>query len=514
MNGAESLVRTLVAGGIDTCFCNPGTSEMHFLAALDRVEGMRCVLGLCEAVLTGAADGYARMSGKPAATLLHLGPGLANSLSNLHNARRAFSPIVNIVGDHATYHRAYDAPLTSDIEGIARPLSDWVRTSPSARKVAEDGAAAIVAARTPPGGIATLILPADTAWTEGSGIATLPPLPERPPASASAIDACARILRSGEPATLILAGAGLRADALAVAGRIAAATGARLNASFACARLERGAGRVPVERIPYRIAPAIEHLKGFRQVILVAAKAPVAFFAYPDQPGVLTPPDCAITQLCGPDADILGALEALAEAVGAPRHAPPVEPLARPARPTGALEIATIGLALGALLPEDAIVVDEAGTSGFGFGPATKGAPPHDWLQNTGGSIGMGLPLATGAAIACPDRRVICLEGDGSGMYTLQALWTQAREGLSVTTLIFANRSYAILRQERANVGACNAGPKALDMLDLGRPDLDWVAMARGMGVPGARVERLDALLNHLERGIRTAGPYLVEIAI
>ena len=174
MNGAESLVRTLVAGGVDVCFSNPGTSEMHFVAALDRVEGMRCVLGLFEGVVTGAADGYFRMKGTPASTLLHLGPGLANGLANLHNAKKANSGIVNIVGQHATHHIGYNAPLTSDIEGLARPMSAWVRTSPDAKSVSADGAAAIAAARSAPPQIATLILPADTAWNEADGIAAGP----------------------------------------------------------------------------------------------------------------------------------------------------------------------------------------------------------------------------------------------------------------------------------------------------------------------------------------------------
>ncbi len=514
MNGAESLARTLLGAGIDVCFTNPGTSEMHFVAALDRVEGMRCVLGLFEGVVTGAADGYARMADKPAATLLHLGPGLANGLANLHNARRARSPVVNVVGDHATYHRRHDAPLTSDIEGFARPVSNWICTASDPRWVARDAAAAINAARRAPGSIATLILPADVAWGASGGPVTVPdPTPAPPPAGA-AVDAAAIALRSGAPAAILMTGRALRARGLEAAGRIAAATGARLMCQTSNARLERGAGRVAVERLHYPVDQAVAQLADLRHIVLVGAKDPVAFFAYPGKPSRLAPPECAIHCLATPHEDGILALEALAEALGATAAAPPLQTLDRPALPTGALDPEAVGAALGALLPENAIVVDESITSGLPVKTLTAGAPPHDWLQVTGGSIGIGMPLATGAAVACPDRKVVCLEGDGSGMYTLQALWTQAREGLDVTTVVFANRAYAILKHELFNVGAENPGPKAFDMLEIGRPDLDWVAMARGMGVEGGRAETAEAFADLLARGLAAPGPFLIEAAI
>jgi acetolactate synthase-1/2/3 large subunit len=514
MNGAESLVRTLVGGGVNVCFANPGTSEMHFVAALDRVEGMRCVLGLFEGVVTGAADGYFRMSDGPAATLLHLGPGLANGLANIHNANKAMSGMVNIVGDHATYHRQYDAPLTSDIEGLARPSSHWVKTSPSAKTVAGDGALAIEAARTQPGQIATLILPADTAWTEGTGPA--PVAAQKPPAAVSsdAVEAAAKVLRSGEPTLILLTGRAVREDGLNLAGRIAATTGARLIAQGSNARTQRGRGRVSVERVPYVVDQATRVLAGLKHVILVGAKMPVAFFAYPDKPSVLTPPGCEGHVLSRPDEDSIGALEALAEAVGAVRTPAPVVN-DRPAGPgTGAITSEALGASLGALLPENAIVADEAVTTGRGFFAPTKAAAPHDWLSNMGGSIGIGMPLATGAAVACPDRKVVCLEGDGSGMYTVQALWTHAREGLDVTTVVFSNRSYQILKGELANVGAGNPGRKALDMLDIGRPDIDWVALAKSLGVPGARATNMEEFNRHFAAGIAAPGPFLVEVVM
>ncbi|HTZ34679.1 MAG TPA: acetolactate synthase large subunit, partial [Stellaceae bacterium] len=442
MNGAESLVRTLVGGGVNVCFANPGTSEMHFVAALDRVDGMRCILGLFEGVVTGAADGYYRMTDNPAATLLHLGPGYANAAANIHNAHKASSGMVNVVGDHATYHRQYDAPLTSDIETLVTPNSHWVKTSPNAMSIAADGAAAVAAARTPPGQIATLILPADTAWNDGSGPVAIPPAPQREPAAPAAIEECAKVLRSGEPTLLLLTGRALREDGLALAGKICARTGARLMAQGSNARTQRGRGRVALERIPYVVDQALGVLAGLKHIVLVGARMPVAFFAYPNKPSLLYPEDCRAHVLCKLEEEPIAALDALAEAVGARGVAAPVADEPKPELAAGAIEPMALGRSLGALLPENAIVVDEAVTTGRGFFAPTRAANPHDWLSNMGGSIGLGMPLATGAAVACPERKVVCLEGDGSGMYTLQALWTQAREGLDVTTLVFSNRTY------------------------------------------------------------------------
>ncbi|GIX49241.1 MAG: hypothetical protein KatS3mg131_3452 [Candidatus Tectimicrobiota bacterium] len=514
MNGAESLVRTLVAAGVTVCFTNPGTSEMHFVAALDRVEGMRCVLGLFEGVVTGAADGYWRMAQWPAATLLHLGPGLGNGLANLHNARKASSGIVNIVGEHATYHLQYDAPLTADIEGIARPVSHWVRTATEARKVAADGAEAIAVAATPPGHIATLVLPGDAAWGEGSGPAPLPPVPPRARVSEEAVRQAAALLRPGKGALLLLGGQAVWEEGLTWAGAIARHTGARLLAQMANARLQRGAGRVAVERVPFPVPQAVALLKDVQRVVLVAARPPVAFFAYPDRPSVLTPPGCTFHTLATPAEDALDALARLADAVGAQRRQAPLQPPWRPPLPTGPLTPEGAGAVLAHALPEQAIVVDESVTTGRGFFPLTAGAPPHDWLQNMGGSIGYGLPVAIGAAIACPQRKVLALVGDGSAMYTVQALWTMAREGLDVTVVIWANRTYQILKGEFANVGAGSPGVKARHMLDIDRPTLDWVAMAKAMGVPAARATDCETLLAQLRRGLAAPGPYLIEAVL
>ncbi|MGH7152436.1 MAG: acetolactate synthase large subunit [Acetobacteraceae bacterium] len=512
MNGAESLVRTLVAGGVNVCFANPGTSEMHFVAALDRVEGMRCVLGLFEGVVTGAADGYYRMKGTPASTLLHLGPGLANGLANLHNAKKARSGIVNIVGQHATYHIALNAPLTSDIEGLARPMSEWVRTSPNAKSVSADGAAAIAAASSSPPRIATLILPADTAWTEGGIVAEHLAPPARPHADPHQVATVARVLRRREPTLLILGGDALGAEPLETAHRIAAATGAKLIAMGSNARLARGRGRVPINRIPYPVDQAVKVLAEFRHIILVGCRKPVIFFAYPGKPGTPVPPDAALHILARPEQDPADALARLADELAAP-PAPVPEPDARPEPARGALTPENVARTLAALLPENAVVADEAVTFGRGFFPATYTAAPHDWLQVTGGAIGGGPPLATGAAVGAPGRRVVNLQADGSAMYTLQALWTQARERLDVTTVIFSNRKYAILLGELANVGA-NPGRTALDMLDLGNPDLNWVRLAEAMGVEAARAESCEAFGNLFAQSLGRRGPFLIELVV
>ncbi len=514
MNGAESLVRTLVENDVNVCFGNPGTSEMHFVAALDRVEGMRCVLGLFEGVVTGAADGYYRMSGKPASTLLHLGPGLGNGLANLHNAKKARSGIVNIVGEHASYHIQHDAPLTADIEGVARPMSDWVKTSRSSRAVAKDGAEAIQQARRAPGHIATLILPADTAWGEADGPATVTPPAPRRRVGSDAVAAAARALRAGS-AMLMLGGVAVRGKALELVGRIAAKTGCRLMAEFNNARMECGAGRVRVDRLPYGVDLALAALKDVRQLVLAGAKSPVSFFAYPGKPSVLAPADCAITQLAGVEDDLEGALEALADELGA-RGVPPANVASRSAStlPTGKVTSEGIAAVLAALLPEQAIVADEAVSTGRAFGPVMNGAAPHDWLNLMGGSIGWALPISVGAAIAAPDRKVVTLEGDGSAMYTMQALWTMAREGLDVTVVVFANRAYQILRGELASVGAATTGRRANDMLTLDRPNLDWVALAKGHGVEAGRASNLEEFAQQFRRGLAIPGPYLIELLI
>jgi acetolactate synthase-1/2/3 large subunit len=517
MNGAENLVRTLIDGGIDVCFTNPGTSELHIVAALDRQTEVRCVLGLFEGVVTGAADGYARMTAKPACTLLHLGPGLANGLANLHNASRAQVPIVNIVGQHATYHLRHDTPLTADIEAIARPCSKWLRTSCAASEIGRDATDAIIAARTAPGRIATLIVPSDVAWSnvipDESGLAAgFRALPKAPVPASKTVEHAAAMLRSGLRTGLLITGNALYGNGLAMAGRIATATGAKLFSPYPIARMERGAGAAPVERLQYVLEMAVEQLKEFRQLILVGASPPVSYFAYPDKNSVLTSPGCEIHTLARPGEDYVGALESLAAALSLPDTQFESEKDARPPLPTGEITLPGLAATVGALLPENTIVVDESMTSGRGMMAATRGAPRHDFLGNTGGSIGIAMPLAVGAAAACPDRRVLCLTADGSGMYTAQALWTMARESLKVITVVFANRAYAVLKREFAGLGVGDPGPRAADLFDIGRPDLDWVLLAKSMGVPGIRATSLDAFAKALREGFESEGPMLIEV--
>ena len=514
MNGAESLVSTLAAGGIRVCFTNPGTSEMHIVGALDKSSEIRCVLALFEGVVTAAADAYARMTELPASTLLHLGPGLANGVANLHNASRARVPMVNIVGQHALTHLKHDAPLTSDIEAIARPYSKWLRTSQNAAALGRDTAEAIVAARTAPGQIATLIVPADAAWGDGGSVAKVLAIPRPPVPSSAKIERAAQMLQSGAKTGLLIAGNALYGKGLKLAGQIATAANAELLAPYNFARIERGAGTPPVSRVPYVPDQAVELLKDFRQLILVGTEAPVAYFAHPARNAALTPAACELEALAIPGEDYIGALEALAAEFPLRGKAIATEKAERPSLPTGPITLPGLANAIAALLPERAIVADESMTSGRAMLSVAKGAAPHDWLACTGGSIGIALPQAVGAAVACPDRKVLCLTADGSGMYTLQALWTMAREHLNVTTVVFANREYSVLKREFASQGVGTLGPRALDMFEIGRPDLDWTLLAKGMGVPSRKATTVDEFGKALREGFATEGPTLVEVVL
>jgi acetolactate synthase-1/2/3 large subunit len=514
MNGAQALIRTLVDAGVTTCFTNPGTSEMHFVAALDSVPEMRGVLAQFEGVATGAADGYSRMAGRPGATLLHLGPGLGNGLANLHNARKGKVPVVNIVGDHATYHTKYDAQLQSDIETVARNVSSWVRTSSSTAELARDAAEAVAAALGPPGQVATLILPADVSWNEGGEPAPALPPATPAPASGEIVDTVTKALRSGSRTAVLLGGRALREDGLVLAAQIAAATGTKLFAEVFPTRWERGAGLPSVERLAYVPELCSVQLQGLKHLVLVDTKAPVSFFAYPGKDSYLVPGGCEVHELAGPAADVVGSLQALADALGPSQANGAIQAPARPERPTGELTADSVCQAIGAVLPEGAIVSDESNTSGLTLGATTAGAPRHDLLALTGGAIGQGLPVAVGAAVACPDRPVLALESDGSALYTIQSLWTMAREQLNVTVVLFNNRSYAILNVELARVGAKNAGPEAKRQLDLSQPNVDFVALAQGFGVPAVRPESAEGFTTALEQAIAEPGPHLIEVVV
>ncbi len=513
MNGAQALIRTLTGCGVDVCFSNPGTSEMHFVAALDAVPQMRGAACLFEGTATGAADGYGRMTGRPAAALLHLGPGLANGLANLHNARRARTPLLAVVGDHATYHKQFDAPLESDIDALAGSVSAWVRRPAHSADVAPAAAEAVAAAMTPPGGVATLILPADVSWSEGAAPAAALPAPAQAPVPGDVVDAAEAALRSGEPCVILLGGEGLRRPGLAAASRVAQATGARLLGETFPARHERGAGLPAIDRLAYLAEFAVAQLGDVRHLILAGARAPVSFFAYPGKPSSLVPAGCDVLPLASAGDDVPGALTALADLVAPGTRPLPRQP-ERPALPGGELTAESAAAVIGALLPDGAIVSDEANTSGLWLPAATAGAPPHDWLTLTGGAIGQGLPLATGAAIASPGRSVLALEADGSAMYTISALWTHAREGLDITTIIFSNRAYAILGMELARVGAAAAGEAARSLLDLSGPSLDFTALAAGLGVPASRARTAAELARQLGQALAEPGPHLIEAVV
>lgn len=514
MNGAESLVRTAIAAGVEVCFANPGTTEMPLVAALDSADGLRPILGLFEGVCTGAADGYGRMAEKPALTLLHLGPGFANGIANLHNARRAFSPVVNLVGDHATWHVGADAPLTSDIISLATPVSGWIRSVRTSASLAGATAEAIAAAGHAPGQVATLIIPSDCQWDPAESHATPVNPPAPAPVSPDAVRRAAESMRKGRRVALFLGGLALRARGLKAAERIAAKSGCHLVCETFPARLERGAGMPAVERLPYFPEQAIEALRPFDTIVIAGAKSPVAFFGYPGLGSRLIPQGADTAILAEPADDVPAALEALAAEIGAPASVPTPAKTSQPERPTGKLNAITAGAAIAAVMPEGAIVMDEAATTGLPFFGASMAAPPHTYLSLTGGAIGQGLPCATGAAVACPGRRVIAFQADGSAMYTLQALWTQARESLNVTTLLCNNRSYRILQFELARAGVTEPGRKARSLTELTNPDIDWNGLARAMGVAAVRVETAEALTRELERSLKTPGPALIEMIL
>ncbi|MGX9792325.1 acetolactate synthase large subunit [Mycobacterium sp. MMS18-G62] len=501
--GAEVVVERLVAGGVEVCFANPGTSEMHFVAALDSAPQLRAVLCLFEGVATGAADGYARIAGKPAATLLHLGPGLANGLANLHNARRAGSPVVNVVGDHAVEHQKLDAPLQSDIDLLVDWLHGTVHRPASADEVGEKVDHAIAAAAAG----ATLILPADLSWSEstsgGAAVQSSPEVVPVPTATQPEVMALVELLKKhGEHAVLLLGGAAITAAGLRAAARITAATGAKALVETFPARLPRGRGVPNIPRLGYFAEMAQEQLRDTRHLILAGARSPVAFFAYPNMPGDLVPPGAKVHHLAS-------GLDEIADRLGAP--ALPESAASPPDIPTGPLRTDNWASVIGALLPENAIISDEANTSGLLLPDATAASPPHDVLTLTGGAIGQGLPVAVGAAIAAPNRPVVALQADGSALYTISALWTMAREQLDITVVILNNRAYAILQLELMRVGASAAGPKAQSLLDLSNPDLDFVAIAEGLGVPASRATTTGELATQFQAAVSEPGPHLID---
>lgn len=518
MNGAESLLSSLVSHGVEVCFTNPGTSEMHFVAALDKVPQMRGVLCLFEGVASGAADGYGRVSGKPASTLLHLGPGMGNGLANFHNARRAKTPIINVVGDHATYHIQYDAPLTSDIAAVARSFSKLVATLQQANQISALVGTAYKEATSPEKGISTLIVPADVSWNEASSDNATGSDSDFWVGESSNVDTieigfARELLGKGSETLLLIGGDGLREEGIKLIERIVASFGVRVLAETFPAVLDRGGELMPIDRLAYLGEMASAQLSGAKNIITIGANEPVSFFAYPNSRSLLAPEGAKIFHLVGGGEDPLEKLRVLCDAMPLTTSFER-QSFGRPDIPDGDLTATKVAQTIGALLREGTIVVDEANTSGFSLPSSTKGAPRHNWLTLTGGAIGQGMPLATGAAIADPNSRVLCLEADGSSLYTFQALWSQARENLNVTTVLFNNQSYAILELELAKVGALESSPSARRMLELNSPLIDFCDLSLAMGVDAVKVRTVSELSTALTRSLDTPGPLLIEVVL
>jgi len=514
MNGAEALLKTLVDSGVEVCFANPGTSEMQLVSAIGETEAMRPVLCLFEGVVSGAADGYARMADKPAITLLHLGSGFSNSLANLHNARRAGTPIVNIVGDHATYHLQFDAPLTSDLPGITRWGSHWVEVAQSPEDLSAAGARAVQASQRGNGQIATLIAPADHAWTEARTAAPALADPDPLQVPETRVERVAQALKEDRKTCLFLGGHALREDNLRVLGALAEAHDLTLMCATFPTRLARGAGRVPVQRLPYFAEQAAEALAPFERVVLVGAPAPVSFFAYPDKESWLTPESAELITFVEASEDIGTALRDLATTLDVTAAPSVLHERATQTLADEALNPMTVAQVISNELPEGAIVSDEGATCGLAIYLMTEQAAAHEWLTLTGGAIGQGLPLALGASLACPDRKVVALQADGSAMYTIQALWSMARENTDVTVVLLNNRSYAILNIELERVGAGEPNAKTLSMLDLSNPDMSYASIAQGLGVPASQARTSAEFAEQFAKAMSSTGPRLIEVML
>ncbi len=514
MNGAKALINTLADCGVEFCIANPGTSEMHLVQGLDAVPRIKSVLSLFEGVCTGAADGIGRMTGKPAATLLHLGPGMANGIANLHNARRANSPIINIVGNHPNFHVGYDAPLTSNIDTLAKNFSCWIKSESTAATLAKDGADAYTACMRQSSGstgqIATLIMGADAAWGESSGPAAPNAVPQRSKVDETAIERVAKVIESGGNTVLLLEHHGAEQAAMAIASKIAGKTGCKLFNSTFPARIDGGPGRVAVERLPYFPEQVLSTLSEVKNLILVGGEVPASFFAYKNTPGQLIPEDCQVTRLSFIEEDSIDALERLADRLGANKFKATYFEKQEIGKPTGELNTKTIIQSLAATLPENIIVCTDSGGGNAAY-PMCQNTTQNSWLSLTGGAIGQGGPCAVGAALACPDRRVLAALGDGGAAYTMQALWTQARENLDVTTVIFANNSYNILNVEYGRLGVTDVGDIASSLFDIGNPTIDWVSIGKGFGVPGGKANTSEELCNLLEKSYETPGPFIIQ---
>ncbi len=515
MNGADILIKTAVEAGVEVCFTNPGTTEMPLVTAIDRNGGVRTVLGLFEGVCTGAADGYGRLTGKPAMTILHLGQGFANGISQLHNAARAHTPLVNVVGEHPTWHRGAGSPACMNIEALTSSLPGWQRTCKKAEALSADMADAVAAAGE--GQIASLIVPQDyqTAVLAPAAIS-------RPQSSPGAVDEKAvmqarDVLRKMSSAVMLLGGKALRREGVMAAARIRAKTGCALFTESFPACWDRGAGKPLLSRTIH--APGEEtRLPKYAGVVLAGMEEPVALFGRVGRESRILTKEQERVSLAGPEQDAAAALVALADALDAPGAsrlpAGSMAELQRPALPEGALTVEKVCRTVAAVQPEGAIVVDESITSSSAYCPVSGTAPPHTFIALSGGSLGWGLSCSVGAAVACPDRPVIDLQGDGSAMYTIQALWTQAREGLNITTLIYSNRAYHAMQLGLIRSGVTSPGPVTRAVIELSRPAIEWVKLAPSLGVPAVSVSTAEELAHELRAALAEPGPHLIEMVL
>jgi len=510
MNGSECLVGTLINHGVDLLFTNPGTSEVGLLAEIGSSEQIRAVPVLFEGIAAGAADGYFRMTGRPAATMLHVGPGLANAWSALHNAAKARSGVVNIVGQLSEAHLELESPLKSDILALATSVSDVVRYPLSTARVGIDAKAAADAAKR--GKVATLVMANDVGWCDGAELAT-PPEAQDADTHGALDPAAMTALKQGPRTLLLLGGLALDVGAQRDAAAIASATGCSVMIEWASARCERGGDLPSWARIPYPVDEAVRALVAYDTIVLCGATEPIAFFNYCNSPSRLAAPSTRVIDLHPEGADERPALSAARRALASDPARPCHPPAARytygaPKSPD------PVSAAIAAALPQDAIIVNEAITSASDLFAASAAAPRHTWLDNLGGSIGFALPVSIGAAIGAPDRRVITLCGDGSTMYSPQGLWTIAREELDITVLVFANQAYKILVSELVRTSDTNLDDQAVSLLQLNNPEIRWTELAHSLGVASTRVSSCDQLKSALMSAFGTKGPRLIEVAI
>ena len=517
MNGAAAFFKSIVDNGIDTIFACPGTSEMQ---VVDEVgySNLRVVLCLFENSVTGMADGYARMLDKPALGMVHVTCGLTNALANMHNARIANSRMIIFGGGVHVAHEVNE-PVHSMLQRqpyVAQIAAQCVIEARSPDQLAAAATQALKASNDGAGKIVYVYGPNNAVWGESSFQGKLTSSAEqRQRVSTATISSIADTLKAGKKTAFILDNLALREEGLEILGRIAEGAGGRLFREWLPSRIAMGAGRVRTETLPYGGAEGRELLSEFDQIVLVGAKIPVCPFSYENQPWVKIPENCNVHTLATADHDILAALEELATQLDLPEKASnrynrkPGEP------PTGPLSGNSIVQSLSILMPADSIVLDEAMLENVMFPLLMDGAAPFDFMAACpGGAIGAGPPVACGAAIACPNRKVILLEGDFSLMQGNTALWSMAQHNLDICVINYNNEGSASLSTELARVRQGEAQPKSIELLRIRKPTIDYAAMAESMGVPASRAETAEEFHLQLTKAMSTKGPHFIDANI